>query len=196
MNFDKYGVVHDWKSIEWNDLTEKKYDFNVYKNLIENMFGKELCINNSDAFIFEKRIYKYPQLKIAQKVIHVQKIELLVQSYLSYSLSEKSLFFIPSTKLARKLDLIVGSERISSTSLVKKLLEIKLKLEKGDFSTENENHDNHKIHNIFLLNTNNKISNEFLSMSDLKNQKEPLSRCYLLASCFLESIQNLLKQQK
>jgi hypothetical protein len=130
----------------------------------------------------------------------VQKIELLVQSYLSYLLPEKSLYFVPSTKLARKLDLIVGSERISSTSLVSKLLKIKQKLDSGDFTIDNENEDENEIinnlNNIFILNTSKQMSTEFLRMSDLLNQKEPLSRCYLLASCFQESIQNLLKENK
>jgi hypothetical protein len=110
-----------------------------------------------------------------------------MEAYVKYKLTDKNLFTIESRSLARRYNLLVGNERVSSIDLVAKLL--------GEEPVGGEEVSPTTAKAI--LKAPDQFSHFYLhKLLNQNNIKEPFARAYLQASCFVEIVQRVLKEKK
>ena len=104
---------------------------------------------------------------------------------------QQQLFTVNSTMEAKQFKLLVGGERIHSSELVHQMLNYDFLLKNANFSKK-----------YFNLITSANLKNHFNSLTNVESKedpksfilmKEPLSKNYLQASCFMKIMKDALK---
>jgi hypothetical protein len=162
----------------------------------------------SSVFLFETRRYKSKQSKYVTFLIKIHQCELVLKSIIKSFINSQNhlasnqidfmpsqkIFSINSTKEAKEFKLLVGGERINSTELVTKIL-------KSDSLNSNDAQLDEIKEKMFLLNTpqkfidffNKPTGDTFFGDPEIKYSiREPLSKNYLQASCFIKILKRFL----
>ncbi len=169
---------------------------------LQGIFDSKLP-KQSSVFLFETRLYKSKQSKYVTFLIKIHQCELVLKSIIKSFINTQNrlaskqidvmpsqkIFTINSTKEAKEFRLLVGGERINSTELVTKIL-------KSHASNSNDAQLNEIKEKMFLLNTPQKFIDFFNKPADDPEIKysirEPLSKNYLQASCFIKLLKRFL----
>ena len=118
--------------------------------------------------VFEKRDYRYRNLKLASQTASVQQVEVLIQSLVKYKYKKK-IYYFDSEHVSRQNELHVGRERVVSWMKVKDMI-------------RKSNHE-FKIELPELVET-------FLKQCDKESgNKEQLAKSFLLAFSFYEHLE-------
>jgi hypothetical protein len=129
----------------------------------------------------EKRIYRYPYARLVPYIVNAQLLEIVIQSIIKYKFHKEYIFKIDNKESAKKFKLLVGNERVTSTDLVTKLLNIQLENMK----------DGAVKSNIKVLDMPLKFHDFYNRLTDFRKVKEPLATTYLQAMGFIEIIRSI-----
>jgi hypothetical protein len=113
-----------------------------------------------------------------QKIVNVQNFEIVLKSLIKYKYNNH-LYHLDSMELARKYNIFIGKDRVLSSDIVGKMMNMDV----------NSEINNRKC----VLQTPINLKSSFLKKNDSLPLKEQLAKCYLQASSFIDSVQECLK---
>jgi hypothetical protein len=153
--------------------TKINFDFQQHSTMVQEALGAILKENSEiTTVVFEKRKYRYKNLKLVPYMINIQQMEVLVQSILKFKYN-KNVYYLNSDQVGKQNELFIGRERVFSSKAVEKMIKNK----------------DHK----FKISKDSAIFNNFLIKNNSSGIKEQLAKSFLLAFSFynhLESIKN------